>query len=286
VIGDLIAHWVVLSLNYILLATGLTLCISIMRIINFAHGHLYMAGAYIFYYFINMVKLPYGVAFLLTMAVVGGLGIIIEMKLYRPLSSRMNAQIVLMIGLIMVLEGLAATIFGTENKDIPPILSGTVSLGVTNVSAERVTVAGTSLLVIAVLFYFVKYTRLGKALRGTAQDRYAASLMGINVNSVSSITMGIGCALAALAGIQIGAVYFISPFIGYSAIITALLVVILGGMGSILGACVGAFIIGFINTFGSIWVGGFAHLLSFGVAFLILLIKPTGLWGISFEIRE
>lgn len=286
-IGETVLHWIIISLNYILLATGLTLTISVMRIVNFVHGHIYMAGAFLFYYFMTIVGLPYGIAFLFTMVAFLGLGILIEMKLYRPLAGNLNSQIVMMIAVMLILEGTALTIFGPGFHDIPPLISGSLlAIGNANISAERIMVAAISIVFIAALFFFVKYTKIGKALRATAQDKYAASLMGIDIGLISSLTLGIGYALAALAGIQIGAVYYVSPFIAYPAVITSLLVVIVGGMGSIIGACVGAFIIGFFSSFGGVWVGGFSHLLSFGMVILILILKPTGLFGVSFEMRD
>ena len=285
-ISGLFVYWIIISLNYILIATGLTLCASIMRTMNFAHGHIYMAGAFLFYFFLMMLGWPYGIALLLTLAIIGGIGIIIEMKIFRPLRHNINAQIVSMVALMSVFEGLVATLFGTGYRYLSPVASGSFSVGGFNVNAERAAVGGTSIVVIAALFYFVKYTKLGKALRATAQDRYTASLMGINVNIISSLTMGIGCAMAALAGVQVGAVYYIDPYIGNAAVMIALLVVVLGGMGSVFGACVGAFIIGILNSFGDALAGGYGDLLSFGVVILILLFRPTGLFGAPFEIKD
>lgn len=280
---DITIYWITLSLNYVLLATGLTLTISIMRVVNLAHGHFYMAGAFIFFVLFKEIKVSYEVAFLISLGLIGGLGMLVEAKLYRPLGGRIEPSIICMSGVLLALEGIAVLIFGPDFRDIPPLLIGTITIGVTVVSIERITVSVVALITMIGLFYFLKYTRLGKSMRATAQDRKAASLMGINVNRVSGLSMGIGTALAAIAGIQITAVYHLSPFVGVGALVTSILVITLGGMGSIIGAFIAAFIIGSCDSFGAVWMGRYHHLLSFGTVMIILLIRPLGLLGTPFE---
>ena len=284
--GDIAIFWITLSLNYVLLATGLTLTISIMRIVNLAHGHFYMAGGYAFLILFKGVRLPYGIAFLLSIIFIGGLGMLTEAKLYCPLGGRLETSIVCMSGVLLALEGLAIIIFGPDFRKVPPILTGTMTIGKTVVSLERISVAVFALLTITGLFYLLKYTKLGKSLRATAQDREAASLMGINVNLISSLSMGIGTGLAVIAGIQITAVYTLSPFIGIGALITSVLIITLGGMGSIIGAFLAAFIIGFCDSFGAALIERWHHLLSFGIIMIILVLRPLGLFGIPFEVTS
>ena len=279
---DILIFWVVLSLNYVLLATGLTLTVSIMRIVNLAHGNFYMAGAYVFLVFFYQAKLPYGIALLLSILFVGGLGMLTEAKLYRPLGGRIEPSIVCMSGVLLVLEGIAILVFGPDIRGVPRLLTGTITIGKSVVNIERISVATLALLIIGGLFYFLKYTKLGKSIRATSQDREAASLMGINVNLISSFSMGIGTALAVIAGIQITAVYHLSPFVGIGALCTSILIITLGGMGSIIGAFIAAFIIGMCDSFGAAIIGRYHHLLSFGTVMLILILRPLGLMGIPF----
>jgi len=283
---SLSVYWVTLSLNYVLLATGLTLTISIMRVVNLAHGHFYMAGAFVFLVLFKQAHLYYGIAILLSIVTVGGLGMLIEAKLYRPLGGRIAPSIVCMSGLLLILEGIAVVVFGPDFRDIPPLLAGTVNVGGTVVGIERILVACVALLAMAGLFYLLRYTKLGKSMRATAQDREAASLMGINVGLVSSVSMGIGVALAALAGIQISAVYYISPFVGIGALVTSILVITLGGMGSVMGAFIAAFVIGACDSFGPMLVGRYYQLLGLGIITLILLLRPLGLLGTPFEVSD
>jgi branched-chain amino acid transport system permease protein len=279
---DILIFWIILSLNYVLLATGLTLTVSIMRIVNLAHGNFYMAGAYAFLLFFEQAKLPYGVALLLSIIFIGGLGMLTEAKLYRPLGGKIEPSIVCMSGMLLVLEGMAVLIFGPDIRGIPPLLAGTITIGKTVVSIGRISAATLALLIIVGLFFFLKYTKLGKSIRATAQDREAASMMGINVNLISSFSMGIGTALAVIAGIQITAIYHLSPFVGIAALGTSILIITLGGMGSIIGALFAAFIIGFCDSFGAAIIGRYHHLLSFGTVMLILLLRPLGLMGIPY----
>ncbi|MEI9476630.1 MAG: branched-chain amino acid ABC transporter permease [Deltaproteobacteria bacterium] len=281
--ADITIYWITLSLNYVLLATGLTLTISIMRVVNLAHGHFYMAGSFIFFVLFKGIKVGYVIALLISVGLIGGLGMLVEAKLYRPLGGRIEPSIICSSGVLLALEGIAVLMFGPDFRDIPPLLVGTIAIGGTVVSIERISVSAVALVTMAGLFFFLKYTRFGKCMRATAQDREAASLMGVNVDLVLTISMGIGTALAAIAGIQITAVYNLSPFVGVGALVTSILVITLGGMGSIIGAFIAAFIIGSCDSFGAVLIGRYYHLLSFGIVMIILLIRPLGLLGTSFE---
>ncbi|HVN23781.1 MAG TPA: branched-chain amino acid ABC transporter permease [Syntrophorhabdales bacterium] len=280
---DIFIFWITLSLNYVLLATGLTLTISVMRVVNMAHGNFYMAGAYAFLVFSEKAHMPYGIALLLAILFVGAIGMVVEAKLYRRLGGRIEPSIICMCGVLLALEGLATILFGPDIRGLPPMVAGTAMIGKTVVSMGRLAVAVTALCVITALFIFLKYTRMGKSIRATAQDREAASLMGINVKLVSSLSMGIGTAMAVIAGVQITAVYSLSPFVGITALCTSILIITLGGMGSIIGAFIAAFIIGLSDSFGASFIGRYHHLLSFGTVMLILLFRPLGLMGTRVE---
>lgn len=284
--SDIFAYWLVLSLNYLLLSSGLTLTIGIMRVVNLAHGHFFMAGAFVFLILFEEIRIPYIVALLVTLAIIGALGMLIEAKLYRPLGGRIEPSIVCMSGVLLILEGVALIFFGADFRNIRPLVDGSVNLAGVALSTERIAVAFFALSAMVGLFVFLRYTRLGRSMRATAQDREAASLMGVNVNVISSLSMGIGTALAALAGIQISAVYYISPFVGVGALVTSILIVTMGGMGSLFGAVLAAFIIGLCDSFGAAFLGRYSHLVSFGTVMIILLLKPSGLLGVPFEIKR
>jgi branched-chain amino acid transport system permease protein len=209
----------------------------------------------------------------------------VEAKLYRRLGGRIEPSIICMSGVLLALEGIAILLFGPDIRGLRPMVTGTVSVGSTVVSLERISVAAMALITITGLFYLLKYTRLGKSIRATAQDREAASLMGVNVNLISSLSMGIGTAMAVIAGIQITAVYHLSPFVGMGALCASILIITMGGMGSIVGAFLAAFIIGFCDSFGASLIGRYYHLLSFGTVMIILVFKPRGLLGTRVEAK-
>jgi branched-chain amino acid transport system permease protein len=280
---DIFLFWITLSLNYVLLATGLTLTVSVMRVVNLAHGNFYMAGAYAFLVFSEKVGMPYGIALLLAILLVGGMGMFVEAKLYRRLGGRIEPSIICMSGVLLALEGIAVLLFGPDIRGLRSMFTGTLTVGTTVISTGRISVAIMALLVMMALFCFLKYSRLGKSIRATAQDREAASLMGVNVNLISSLSMGIGTGLAVIAGIQITAVYHLSPFVGIGALCTSILIITLGGMGSVIGAFIAAFIIGVSDSFGASFIGRYHHLLSFGTVMIILLFRPLGLLGTPVE---
>ena len=280
---DIFLFWITLSLNYVLLATGLTLTVSVMRVVNLAHGNFYMAGAYAFLVFSEKVGMPYGIALLLAILLVGGIGMFVEAKFYRRLGGRIEPSIICMSGVLLALEGIAVLLFGPDIRGLRSMFTGTLTVGTTVISTGRISVAVMALLVMMALFYFLKYSRLGKSIRAAAQDREAASLMGVNVNLISSLSMGIGTGLAVIAGIQITAVYHLSPFVGIGALCTSILIITLGGMGSVIGAFIAAFIIGVSDSFGASFIGRYHHLLSFGTVMIILLFRPLGLLGTPVE---
>lgn len=281
--GNIAFHWVTLSLSYVLLAMGMTLSLSISRIVNLAHGSFYILGGFLFIMFLKTAGVPYGWSLLASLVILGLVGALLEAKIYRPLGGVLAPSIICMAGVLLAIEGLIVLIFGSDLWDVPSYFTGTVNLGDTVLSIERIVMAIVALLLIAGLYYFLSHVRLGKAFKATAQDREAATLMGINVGLVSSLSMGIGAALAGLAAIQITAVYYLSPFISYAALMTAFLVVSLGGMGSILGVVVGAFIIGFVDSFGALWVGTYYHLIGFALIIIIFMVRPQGLFGVPIK---
>ena len=274
-----VVYWLVISLNYVLLAVGLALSFSVMRIVNLAHGHLYMAGAFVCYALLEFTPLPWVASMLLSLILIGGLGMVIERWLYRRMGGRHLAQIVLMSAMLLLLEGIAEIIFGGDDRALLAPVSGVLSLGTLSISVERLYVAATALLAIIALYCFLRFTRQGKAVRATAQDEYGASLLGINVGTVSTLVMGIASAMAALAGIQLTAVFLLSPYVGVGALVNALLIITLGGLSSVVGSIAGAFIIGGLEVFGAMAVGRYSSLLGFAAVILILIVRPQGLFG-------
>jgi len=276
-----------LSSIYVLMASGFTLIYSIMHIVNFAHGEIYMLGAFCIYYFFAQYELNYFLALLVTMALIGILGVILERVLFLPLQEAHLPQVILSLGLAMTLQGVASVAFGAGDKAVTGPFTGVLRFGGAAISVERLIIIPISAAIVAALVAFVKWTRRGQAMRAVAQDPEAAALQGINVAFISCLAFGVGCALAAAAGALIAPVFLVNPFMGGSAVMKAFIIICIGGMGSISGAAVGGLLLGFVDSFGATLFGGsVAQLLGFVILIMIpLLSKIIGFRGLGRVLR-
>lgn len=285
---QVVLNSLVLGLTYVLMASGLTLVFGIMRIVNFAHGQMYMLGAYALYYAYNYLHINYFLSILISATLIGFFGILIERAVIRPFIKGPIIPILSMIlGVMTLLDGLAAIVFGDQDEAVQSPFSGEIiHLGPVTLSLERIVIIITGMLIILGLYWFIFRTKEGKAIRAMGQDRHAATLQGISVNRVSTLVMGIGCALAAAAGSIIAPIFVINPFIGHTPLFKALIVITLGGMGSIWGALLGGLILGFIEGFGYTYGGMATEMFGFFLVMAILLIRPRGLFGEAYEMAH
>jgi branched-chain amino acid transport system permease protein len=280
IIAQSIINGLVLGGIYILVALGLTLVLSIVGIVQLAHGEVYMLGAYSMYYLCARSGLDFFLALCMSALLIGGLGIFIERFFFRPIRGQFDRALIIAIGLILLLQNaVLVTAGGTPRAFVSPF-SGVLSvLGIT-VSLERLVVVILGFVLVSALFFLIQRTRVGQAMVAISQDREVAALQGININLISSISMFLGCALAAVAGALVGAMFSITPFMGGFALMKGIAVIILGGMGSIPGAVVGGLILGLIDgivpAFSTTHMAG---LIGFGVIILILLFRPQGILG-------
>ncbi|MGA2467558.1 MAG: branched-chain amino acid ABC transporter permease [Thermodesulfobacteriota bacterium] len=285
---QVVLNSLVLGLTYVLMASGLTLVFGIMRIVNFAHGQMYMLGAYGLYYAYNHLHINYFLSILISATLVGFFGILIERGVIRPFIKGPVVPILsMLLGFMILLEGVASLIFGDKDKAVQsPFAGKIIHMGPVTLSVERVVIIVTGILIILGLYYFIFRTKEGKAIRAMAQDRHAATLQGISVNRVSILVMGIGCALAAAAGSIIAPIFVVNPFIGHTPLFKALIVITLGGMGSIFGALLGGLILGFIEGFGYTYGGMATEMFGFFLLMVILLTRPRGFFGVAYEITH
>jgi branched-chain amino acid transport system permease protein len=280
---------------YALIALGYTMVYGILQLINFAHGEVYMLGAYLgiivlgVLTYLGLTAYSLALSLLITvivsMAFCAAYGAAIERIAYRPLRNATKlAPLISAVGMSIVLQNFVMLTQGKEYKNLPPMLpSEGFSLFGANVSPVQMFILGTSILLMIVLQVFVKKTRLGKAMRATSQDRVMAGLVGIDVNRVISVTFMIGSSLAAVAGVMVtlyyGVVHF---FMGYLAGIKAFTAAVLGGIGSIPGAMLGGFMLGLIENFGASYISGvYKDAFAFLVLIIVLIIRPAGLLGRS-----
>lgn len=276
---------------YALIALGYTMVYGVLRLINFAHGDVYMVGAFVGFYAVKWLGLAqeptvFGavVVFLLSMGCCGILGFVIERGAYKPLrkAPRLTALITA-IGVSLLLENAGQLIFGADPKFFPQIIAkkDVISSGGVILTNQQVIVLGVSLFLMASLQLFVMRTRTGKAMRAVSFNREAASLMGISVDRIISITFVLGSALAAAAGILVALTNpKIEPLMGIMPGIKAFVAAVLGGIGNIPGAMLGGMIMGIAEVMVVGYLSStYRDAIAFAVLILILLFKPSGLLG-------
>jgi branched-chain amino acid transport system permease protein len=278
---------------YALIALGYTMVYGILQLINFAHGEIYMLGAYLGIIVLGILtslgltvySLPLSliITVLVSMGFCAAYGAVIERVAYRPIRDASKlAPLISAVGMSIFLQNFVMLSQGKEYKNLPPLLPATgFSLLGANVSPAQIFILTASILIMAGLQFFVAKTRLGKAMRATSQDRVMAGLVGININQVISITFMIGSALAAVAGVMVtlyyGVVHF---FMGYLAGIKAFTAAVLGGIGSIPGAMLGGFMLGLIENFGASYISSvYKDAFAFLVLIIVLIVRPAGLLG-------
>ena len=232
---------------YILVALGLALLMSIMNIVQLAHGEVYMIAAYFVYYFTASVGISFYAAFVIAVLAVGILGIFLERFFFRPFRGKPDQALVLSIGLMLVFQNIVLAIAGGTPKSYNSPFESVVTVGNLALSMERVIIIIAGFVLVTALFLFIKIGKNGQAMLAISQDREGAALQGININRLSAIAMFVGCAMAGVAGALVGALFTLTPTMGGAVLMKGIAVIILGGLGSIPGAVLGGLIIGLID---------------------------------------
>jgi branched-chain amino acid transport system permease protein len=277
---QVLVNGVVLGATYVLLAAGLTLVFSILGVVNFSHGEMYMLGAFATYVGAVKLGLDYFAALGLAMAAVGLLGLAAERVLLRPLGGRELNMLVMTLAMAILFQNVILIIRGPDEVSMRSPFSGAIRFGEVAIAAERLAPTAVSLALMVGLVLFIRTTRTGLAIRAVAQDPDAAFLQGIDVRRVHAVTFGVGAALAAGAGGLMAPIFFISPFIGGLPVMKAFIVIILGGMGSVPGAIVGGFLLGMIESVTGTALGSAVKdIVGFVIVIGVLVFKPSGLLG-------
>ncbi|NPV60466.1 MAG: branched-chain amino acid ABC transporter permease [Actinobacteria bacterium] len=268
-----------LGSQYVMVALGLTLIFGILDISHFAHGHLYMVGAYLLYIVMVLWDVNYWLALLICMVALALAGILVERAVYRPLRGQPQINtFIAAIGLILMLETLVR---GIQPKalSVPKPIDRTLEFAGVSMEVQRLIVIIGAILFIVALQLFIKRTRLGTAIEAVAQDREGASLVGINVNRISALTFAVATALAAAAAVLMAPLAFISPEMGGVLILKAFVIVVIGGLGSIKGAIFGGYILGLLEALAIAYVSSaYKDVFAFAVLIAILAVRPTGLF--------
>jgi branched-chain amino acid transport system permease protein len=274
-INGLVLGWI-----YILIAMGLSLVFGTMRILQLAHGEVYMLGAYSVYFMGVMHGLSFAVALPLSIVLGLVLGLILERFFFRPFGGEVFTTIMIGLGLMIVLQACVTVGFGVAPKSIPSFAPNPVEVLGIILGGDRLLAVSVSVVTVLLLYLFLKKTKYGQALTAAAQHREASFLMGIDPTHMSMLAMAIGSALAVLAGGLMGSIMPINPVMGGPALMKGLVIIVLGGMGSLSGVVIGGLILGFIDSLTPVLAGPAAAALAplFIVA-IILVVRPQGLFG-------
>jgi branched-chain amino acid transport system permease protein len=276
-----VLNGVMLGSVYSLVALGLTLEYGILHIPNFAHGALYMVGAYVTFLLATSAGLNFWLAMLASMIGLGLIGILVERLVFRPLmhESPLNSFIAA-IGLIFIFVDGALNIFGPDFKRFPPTHTQLFHIMGITITMQRILIIGVTVAMIILLQLFIKKTIMGATIEATAQEWEGAQLMGINTKRVRMIVFFLGTALAAAAAALVAPIHLVHPGMGGPVILKAFVIIILGGMGSLPGAIIGGYMMGLIESLSGGYIStSYNEVFAFAVLIIVLTIRPTGLFG-------
>ncbi|MEX5538603.1 MULTISPECIES: branched-chain amino acid ABC transporter permease [Pseudomonas syringae group] len=267
---------------YALLSLGLAIIFGLLRIVNFAHGAQYMLGAFVAVLGLNYLGVNYWVALVLAPLLVGVLGMLIERGLLRRIAGEDHLYgLLLTFGLALIVEGLFVKLFGVSGSayPMPEQLKGGYNLGFMFLPTYRAWIIVVALVVCVATWFVIERTRLGSYLRAGTENPKLMQAFGINVPLLVTLTYGFGAALAALVGVLAAPVYSVTPTMGANLLIVVFAVVVIGGMGSIMGAIVTGLAMGLIEGLTKVLYPEAANTVVFLVMVLVLLIRPAGLFG-------
>ena len=285
-----VANGAVIGVIYALIAVGVTLIFSILKIVNFAHGDLYMLGGYCAYYVIEYLGIPPLLAMVVAMAALFVVAIVLERLMLTPLYSDATERkdeygLIVTFGLAFFLRNTAVIVFGPFPLKPPSFIPGVQRMGNLIVTNDRLVAGAVGIVLIAALLYFMQRTIWGQALDAVSQSRDSAAIVGINARRFNSLAFGIGAALAAAAGALVAPIFSLAPDMGVLPNIHAYVIVILGGMGSVSGSIIAGILLGESeNLFTAFFpdpTRAFAYTNAFGVLVLmvVLMFRPQGFFG-------
>jgi len=271
---------------YALLATGFSLIFGVARIVNIAHTAFYMLAAYCFYMLLVKTGLGFLLAGLISVGAVTLLSVICYRLVIEPVREHEAAVLIATIALALIFQELMLYTFGGHFLGIPSTLEGAVRFLGVSIPYQRLLILVVAGAMLALVWFVLYRTRLGLAIRATANDLEVANLMGMNVHRVAMATVAISVSLAAVAGVVVAPVFVVDPFMWLAPLVTMLAIVVLGGLGSLKGSLIGALIIGYVEAITVFAVPAGAYLkgaVALLIMVIVLLARPEGLFGIAFE---
>jgi len=277
-----IASGLVVGAMYALMSIGMMLILGIMTVINMAHGEFYMLGGYFCYFVMTKLGVNYLAALPLSLVLTAGVGILSEKLTVRPLVGRpWFTTFLTTFGLSMILRDAAQIIWGVDPLEIfSPFSHKRVVIGPVFLTEHRIFVFVAGVVVIGLLYLFIKKHKVGMAMRAMVRDRDASALMGINLNAMNSFTFALGAGTAGLAGALLGAIFNVLPSMGELPLVKGFAVVIMGGMGNVQGILFSGLILGVAESLAASFISlGLSDAIAFAILIVILLFKPAGLFG-------
>lgn len=277
---QVITNGLVNGLVYALTAAGFSLIYGHANILFFALGEIYMLGAILCYIFVVGLGIPYFISLLLSVVVLGFFGVALERFLFRYLEGEDDLVFALAsLALGMLIVGISLETFGERGKAIQTPFPGKIDLMGVILTLDKIVIVAITVAIILFLHLLFRFTKVGRAIRAVSQESDAAQLVGVNVNFTKGLTFFLALAVAAAAGGLIAPLYYVDVFMGGPVLMTTLIVVVLGGLGSFPGAVAGGLFIGLMESFGYTFLGGITTLVSFLVVIVVLIFRPMGLFG-------
>jgi branched-chain amino acid transport system permease protein len=280
-----VVNGLILSSMYILAALGFAFLFNMLRILNFAHGAIYMIGGYICYLFIIGMGFNNWVALVLATLIVAAFGVFLERFCFRPFVGDFNRIVMICVAIVVILQTTVTIIIGDRRMALSPFAEGVLKAGPISVSYERIVTFTIGAVLLVAILWFVNRTKWGQQMQAIAQDRIGAALQGIDINRISSIAFALGCALAAVAGCLMGAYLRLSPYMGDSMLVKVLIIVMLAGAGSLGGIFITGLVLGFLYAVLPVLLPGApSDAVIIAVIVVLMLIRPMGFFGYEVEI--
>jgi len=280
-----IVNGIIVGSMYALFASGLTLIWGTMKMLNFAHGEFFMLGGYLVFFCYAVLGINPALSTLIAVVAIFLLGVVVERVVIHHLLSHPVWQlttIIATLGVSIFLQNLALHVWGPEFHNVPYFVEGVLNLFGIRIAYQRLLILGVSCVSIAALWFVLKYTRLGLALRATAQDADAAQLYGVNILSIYTLTFGLSAGLAALAAAMLAPITAVNPYMGLSPLLKGFVVVILGGLGSFAGAILGGILLGVVESLGVLFSSTeWSDVIAFTFLVLVIWVRPWGLFGVE-----
>jgi branched-chain amino acid transport system permease protein len=282
---QLLVNGLSIGLLYALVALGLVLVLGVAKVFNFAHGEFFMVGAYALYTFNVSLHLNFIGSIVMAGLTVALLGALCNKTIFQIVSGSILKAAATTIGLGMILQQAVLQLYGTAERGVRPILPGFIAVGGVRISLERLVVVGCCLLLVGFLGWFLNRTKVGIAMRATNLDEETATLQGINSRRMYLVAIVVGSGLAGIAGGIVAPIRALNTEMGHTMLFYVLMVLVLGGMQSAIGAVFGGLLLGIILSFGFHFLGGISELLVFFLIGVFVMFKPHGLFGRAVDVQ-